>query len=211
VSYFAEMFCYGKAHTHVGITGIKNCYGIIYVGAHYGYAIHIPYQTKDDAMLGATTFIRHVKNNEGSTGANGHLFGFINGSNWNLSTREHRTSISGPELLEVIKKGLGSRRNSPAATLYRIRQHLGPNSGGDSAKAVVIMIERVHVNDNNADGCVKLYRAEDEITYEHYGSPPDGQYKGSSRFGTLHRNPTNMGQAAGWHPMDAVNCIIVNI
>ena len=211
MSYFAEMYCYGKAHTHIGITGIRNCYGVIYIGARYGYAIHIPLHAKDDSILAAETFVRFVRNNEGSIGRRGHLFGFINGTNWNVPTAESRTSISGEELLKVIKRGLGSLINSPPATLYRINQHLGTQSGGQGADAAVIMIERVHVDIQNPDGCVKLYKRENDITYEHYGSPPDGQYKVRPNFATQHRNPVNMGLAAGWYPINNVTCTCVNV
>ncbi len=114
--YFSNMYSYGHAQDIVGITGIRGCMGIIYVGTGAMYAVHIP-PDHDDVQKGARVqFETLVKNNEAAVGkGHGYLFAFVNGSN--------RTDAA--DEMKDMKK----RLNSPPTSVYRIMKHLGQDSG----------------------------------------------------------------------------------
>ncbi|MFZ4411266.1 MAG: hypothetical protein ACOYOH_28260 [Paracraurococcus sp.] len=163
--YFANMYCYGHDNDLVGITGIRGCMGLIYVGAASIYAVHIPPNTPQEDAVGGKTFADWVKNQEGATGP-GHcqLFAFCNGTN--------RSEV------KKVKKAL----NSPPTILYRINKHLGPKSGGNQAEAAVIMLQRVYATAREPTGCVVWYTSQNKVSWKAGGKAETGQYKQKPAF-----------------------------
>lgn len=168
--YFSNMFCYGAANDRVGITGIKGCMGVVYVGAQSMYAIHIPPDGEDVVTQAGQVFVSFIKNNEAQVGKGGYLVGFANGSNRTLGSK---TVLTGPQELKLMKKAL----NSPPTQLVQIMKHLGPGSGGASADAVVIMVERTHASPFAPHGVLSYYKRNDDITWVDGGQDATGQYK----------------------------------
>jgi hypothetical protein len=171
--YFANMYCYGDSNDIVGITGIRNCMGIVYIGSGSMYAIHIPYDKADVWRTAAQTFINFVSNNNGKAGSKGSLFGFVNGKNNSLTSKEHASALSAGEELAIIKKGLGS----PKTVLCRIMKELGGQSGGDMADAAAIMVKRIQVTSKDPSGTAIFYKRDADVTWVSGGEPPTGQYK----------------------------------
>ena len=205
VIYFSNMFCYGDANDTVGITGIRGCMGIVFVGAQSMYAIHIPPDAKEVVKMAGETFVNFVKNNEGGNIKNGRLFGFLNGENRSVPTK---SVITGDEELRLIKKGLSSFLSGPKTVLYRINKHLGINSGGTEADGVVIMIERVHVSAYYPDGVSIFYKRADDVQWTAGGEPPTGQYKARRNYlGAF--IPTDM--FGMWRRANDDNCSITGI
>jgi hypothetical protein len=167
--YFANMFCYGHDNNLVGITGIRGCMGVIYVGAASIYAVHIPDNSADMNALGGKTFADWVKNQEGATGkGHGHLFAFCNGTNRPSAEAE----------VKAIKKAL----NKPPTILYRILKHLGPQSGGNQAEAATIMMERVHATAREPAGVVAWYISDNKVTWTAGGKAETGQYNNKPAY-----------------------------
>jgi hypothetical protein len=193
--YFANMYCYGHAQDIAGITGIRGCMGIIYVGAGASYAIHIPPDHDDVQKQAREAFETFVKNNENAVGkGQGHLFAFVNGSN--------RTDAA--DELKDMKK----RLNSPPTSVYRIMKHLGQESGKLGADSVVIMLERVHASASNPGGCAMWYKRADAVTWVAGGSAEDGQYKVRVAF---QGNEVPSDLNAHWWRMSQDNCTIKTI
>jgi hypothetical protein len=172
--YFCDMYCYGDSNDSIiGITGIRNCMGIVYAGPGRLYAVHIPF---DDAPVwrhAAEAFTRCIKNSGGNGGSKGYLFGFVNGSNNTLTSKDSAKILSADEELLIIKKGLGS----PKTVLYRFKAHLGTQSGGDMADSAAIMVQRAHAATDNPSGIQVFYKRNDEINWVAGGEPPIGQFK----------------------------------
>lgn len=167
--YFADMYCYGSDAGTVGITGIRGCMGIVYIGNGANYAIHIPPDSDDVQKAARKAFATFIKNNEQHVGrGNGCLFAFVNGRN--------RTTATGE------MKDMKSRLGSPPTLIYRITKHLGPDSGGLGADAVVIMVEKLHAAGTTADACAIWYKRNDAITWVGGGTHEAGQYKVRQAF-----------------------------
>lgn len=200
--YFANMYCYGEDQTMVGITGIRGCMGVIYVGAGSMYAIHIPDNGRDMNMQAGKQFVTWVKNQGQAVGkGHGHLFGFANGINRSFSTANYS---SAEEEVRAIKKGL----NAPPTLLYRIMKHLGVNSGKDSADSAAIMLERVHSTGANPSGCAIWYKRNDDIKWVGGGARETAQYKVDPRY-QGDGVPSDLN--AHWWRMSGDNCNIIKI
>lgn len=187
--YFANMYCYGWDHDAVGITGIRGCMGAVYKGAHALYAVHIPDNSLATNALGAQTFAAWVRQFENNTKKKGDLWVFINGNNRTTAEDEARN--------------LRGLLNAKHATLYRIVQNLGPNSGRDNADSASILVR----NGGNVD---LLYKHVPDDQYVVGGRSEVGQYVARAAFqGNLvppdHANPV------GWHVIDGTNCVRVKI
>jgi len=193
--YFANMFCYGNAQDMVGITGIRGCLGVVYIGNGSMYAIHIPPAHDDEQKLGRKAFETFVKNNEQNVGnGSGYLFAFVNGKN--------RTGVV--DEMKDMKK----RLKSPPTAIYRIMKHLGPDSGGYSADSVVIMVERWHASTDNPSGCLMWYKRNDAVNWVGGGANESGQYKDRPSFkGDEVPDEFN----AHWWRMDDMTCTITTV
>ncbi len=188
--YFANMYCYGHDNNVVGITGIRGCMGVVYVGAASMYAVHIPHNSDDLNKLGGETFVGWVKNQETNLGKrSGYLFAFVNGKNRSDAKDE----------VSAIKKGL----KSPPTTLYRILKHLGSNSGGFGADSVAIMVDRVHTSPLAPSGCLLYYKRNDDVTWIGGGSHESGQYKLDSRY---QGDAVPSDVRGGWRRFNNDNC-----
>lgn len=168
--YFADMFCYGQDNALVGVTGIRGCMAVIYVGAGSMYAVHIPDSAPVQRnAVGRATFSTWVGNQEPHVGKGyGSLIVICNGSERGTAAAEAKE----------IKRAL----RSPPTTLYRINKHLGPNSGGFGADSVVTMVERVHATPDNPTGCAIWYKRNDSVNWIAAGSAESGQYEVQVRF-----------------------------
>src|SRR5690242_9000957 len=121
--YWAHMYCYGWDYNCVGITSIRGCIGCVYVGSGALYAIHIPPQTLEKQLLGGAEFANYIMHGpDKSRKKQGELHVFVNGTN-RIEVKEEVRAMR-----RILKK--------PAATVYRIMNHLGPGSGGDYADSV---------------------------------------------------------------------------
>jgi hypothetical protein len=102
--YFANMYCHGDTNDIVGITGIRGCMGVIYVGAGSIYSIHIPPGGRAETMGAGKTFVTWVKNQQQKVGkGHGYLFSFSNGRERSLTGKDY---TSAEEETREIKKGL---------------------------------------------------------------------------------------------------------
>lgn len=200
--YFAHMFCYGNANDIAGITGIRGCMGVIYVGAASLYSIHIPPGGRAECMGAGQTFATWVKNQENRVGkGHGHLVAFSNGRERNVSGADY---TSAEEEIREIKKAL----KSPPTTLYRIKKHLGANSGELGADSVAIMLERVHASESSPGGYICWYKRNDQITWVNGGAREAGQYLPRPNYsGTLIPSDLN----AHWWRAGAENCTLTVI
>jgi hypothetical protein len=198
--YFANMYCYGRADDIAGITGIRGCLGIIYVGAAAMYALHIPDNGPDANKAAGKVFVKWVKNQGEAVGkGHGYLFAYANGRNRSL-----KGYYTAEEQATDIKKGLGS----PPTILYRIMRHLGPGSGGMQADSVAIMLERVHASKSNPTGCISWYKQNDPITWISGGTNEAGQYKMDPRY-QGDKVPSDL--EAHWWLASDVNCTLTTI
>lgn len=200
--YFAHMFCYGDANDVAGITGIRGCMGVVYVGTASLYSIHIPPGGRAETMGAGKTFSRWVKNQENKVGkGHGYLVVFANGRERTLSGKDY---TSADEEAREIKKSL----HSPPTTLYRINKHLGPNSGGLGADSVAIMLERVHASDGNPGGYVCWYKRNDQINWVNGGAQEAGQYLARPQYsGTLVPSDLN----SHWWRVGEETCSVTTI
>ena len=163
--YFADMYCYGKDPTLVGITGFESCIGVIYVGNNDLYAVHIPF-TK--SMLdGAARFAAFITANGAKIDKAGFVGVFTNGT--------QRGGGVGAEA-HLLRQNLGH----PHTVLYRLKD----------VRTAAVYVER-QASSNN----VKMYvKDNNTVTWQDGGSPRSGCYdmKFSASFndakvpGTLH-------------------------
>jgi hypothetical protein len=168
------MYCYGDSNDSIiGITGIRNCMGIVYAGPGRLYAVHIPYDDAPVWRRAAEMFIRCIKNSGGNGGSKGYLFSFANGTNNKLSSKDSDKILSANEELVIIKKGLGS----PKTVLYRFNEHLGEQSGGDYADSAAIMVQRAHASSSDPSGLQIFYKRNNDVNWVPGGEPPTGQFK----------------------------------
>jgi len=187
--YFANMYCYGWDHDAVGITGIRGCLGAVYKGAHALYAVHIPPTSAQVHANAAQTFAGWVRQFENNTERKGDLWVFINGKNRSSAEEE--------------AKYLKSQLNAKHATLYRLMQNLGPDSGGYDAHPASILVRQ----GANVD---LLYKHVPSDQYVAGGRSEVGQYMARAAYqGNLvppdHANPV------GWHIIDGTNSVRVKI
>jgi len=188
--YFANMYCFGNDYDTVGITGIQQCLGVVYVGDGVMYAIHIPFNGTDaEDERGCQAFADYVRNNAGKVGdGHGDLFAFANGAS-------RPTAESNVRLIKKLLK-------SPDTMLYRINKHLGPNSGKNGALAVVVMVKKTQKTAFNPSALDFSYKPNDDIKWITGGRNESGQYKENSGF-KGNKIPNNCN--AGWHRLDETN------
>jgi hypothetical protein len=192
--YFANMFCYGSAQDKVGITGIRGCMGIVYIGGASMYALHIPPDSDDVQKMARVDFEAFVKNNEPVAKGSGYLFAFVNGKNR-------------PSAVDEMKD-MKKRLNAPPTIIYRMMKHLGQDSGGFGADSVAIMLERWHASTDNPSGCLIWYKRNDDITWVGGGARESGQYKPRPAY-QGDEVPSEFN--AHWWRMDGLNCTIANV
>lgn len=181
--YFANMYCYGWDHNAVGITGIRGCMGAVYRGAHALYAVHIPDHGAQDNRAGADAFAQWVRGFEAGTGTKGDLYVFANGIN--RPSAEHEA------------KHLKSALHAKHATVYRVMQHLGPDSGGNQADSASILVRSgAHID--------LLYKHVPDDQYIAGGRAESGQYKVRAAF-QGNAVPSDYLAPVGWYPMTGAN------
>jgi hypothetical protein len=196
--YFSNMYCYGQDPTLIGVTGIVGCIGVVFVGHASMYAIHIPDNGPAVNYAAGKTFADWVKNSEQNTKA-GYLLTFSNGTNRSMSGKNFSTTEDETAAIKKLLKG-------PTTTIYRIKKHLGPNSGGASANSAAIMIDRVHPSASNPSGAVPWFKQDfGKITWVPGGSAETAQYLARPQYRGA-KIPSDMN--AGWWRMDADNCNI---
>ena len=191
--YFANMFCYGRDTTTIGVTGILGCLGIIYVGAGAMYATHIVCGSERDDADGRETFTSWIKRQEQRAGK-GHLFLFTNARNRPQAAEEARE----------LKKAL----NGPATTVYQIMKNLEPKVGTSDQASVVTLLDRGHSNINNPSGCNIFYKKNEDIVWVDGGSAESGQYKARPSFCGA-KIPSDV--TFGWRTVGAGNCEVTTI
>jgi hypothetical protein len=196
--YFANMYSYGRSTDgKVGITPIRGCMGIIYFGNLGPYAIHIPPTNDNDEKAGREAFAHYVSNNEGISLGSGSLFAFVNGRNRPNADAE----------MQHMKQLL----NNPPTTIYRIKKHLGPDSGRLGAESPAIMMEHSQPTKKNGSGCFGFYKKDGSVTWVKTGEPRAGFYGLEGRADGFQSNqiPSNFGD---WYPVEkSDNCNISNI
>lgn len=201
--YFANMYCYGHDNVVVGITAIRGCIGVIYVGKASMYAVHIPDNGLAENKRAGEVFSDWVRNQEGKVGRKqGHLFVFANGANRSFDGKK---DSSAETEAKAIKKAL----EKPPTTVYRIMRNLGPNSGTFNADSVAIMLRRAHESASNPGGCVIRYKRDGgKIEWVDRGKKESGQYKIDARFSGT-QIPSDI--VAGWLLANKSNCSIKRV
>jgi hypothetical protein len=122
--YFAQMYHFGFHNDCAGITGIRSCMGIIFVGDRPIYAGHLP-SNRDVVNKGGADAVAAMIVRTESKPSRGRLFMITNG--------KERTSARSEA---VYLRGL---LGNPATTLYIIgSKHLGMY--GDSPKSAAVRV-----------------------------------------------------------------------
>jgi hypothetical protein len=190
--YYAQMYCYGTDNNHVGITGIRGCLGVAFATANRLYSVHIPPSNPQRDLAGAMAFVYMIIGMEGAPNPVGNLYLFVNGTNRTQVDDEART----------MKTGL----SGPPTRVYRMMTNLGPQSGGGSADAATMKVQRIagnidlsykHVPDNDwvAGGNAKTGC---------YYPPMNGTFGGAVV-------PNGAALGAGWIQMGLATCSIRTI
>ena len=191
--YFANMFCYGRDATAIGVTGILGCLAVIYAGDAGMYATHIVCGSAEDDATGRKTFTDWVKQQEQHLG-NGHLFLLTNGGN------RPQTAEEALEMKKALKK--------PTTTVYKITKNLTANVGNGGNASIVILMERAHGNDSNPSGCSLYYKKNEDVVWVDGGSAESGQYKVRPDYtGAKVPNDLNF----GWRTVLAGNAEVTTI